>query len=31
MTLEDSKEKFVNDFIVALTKVISFDRFDLIK
>ncbi len=28
---ENSKEKLVNDFIVALTKVMSLDRFDLKK
>ena len=26
---EDSKEKFVNDFIAAWTKVMNLDRFDL--
>ena len=28
---EDSKEKFVNDFIAAWTKVMNLDRFDLKK
>jgi len=28
---DDSKEKFVKDFIAAWTKVMNLDRFDLIK
>ena len=28
---EDSKEKFINDFIAAWTKVMNLDRFDLVR
>ena len=29
MPARDSKEKFVNDFVAAWTKVMNADRFDL--
>ena len=28
---DDNKEKFVNDFVSAWTKVMNADRFDLVK
>ena len=31
MRSADSKEKFVNDFVAAWTKVMNADRFDLVR
>ena len=30
MRSADAKEKFVNDFVAAWTKVMNLDRFDLV-